>query len=139
MGFGFHLNFSGVRYIVIGVAQIVLQHLLQHKLVSPHPKLLRGGKRHLAVMIFSQDRGGLHHAADHFHKVKVLQSQLHLAGFNLSQVQQTFDDVIHLFRLVNDHVAVKVPALRVVVDIILQSFGLALNQSNRRFQLMGDI
>ena len=55
------------------------------------------------------------------------------------QVQEFFDHLVHLCRLVDDDIAVELAAFLIVVDVVFQAFRITLNQSDRGFQLMCDI
>ena len=53
--------------------------------------------------------------------------------------QQLFHHIVHFGRLVHNDITVKFPALRIVIDTLLQALRIALDQSDGRLQLIGYI
>ena len=81
----------------------------------------------------------MQHAFDHGVQIEPFHIDLILTELELVQVQEFFDHLVHLCRLVDDDIAVELAAFLIVVDVVFQAFRITLNQSDRGFQLMCDI
>ena len=122
---------------MVCIAQVILNDLLQHELICPYHQFFRAVQRDLTGMIPGQHRGSLHHTAQKFRHIELLPGQCHITRFQLVQIQQALHDMIHLFRFINNDIAVEIPAVRIVIrDPVLQPLGIPLNQRNRRLQFM---
>ena len=74
---------------------------------------------------------GRHIKTFHIHNI--------ISRFQLIKGKEVFYQSIHLRRLVHNHIAVKVPALLIVIDSLFQPFRIALYQCNRCLKFMRNI
>ena len=137
--FAADLNRVVVVQMVEGIRQIVGDNLLDFEFIAPDIERVAAGKEHFCLFLADQDVGGLQHAFNHGVQIEPFHIDLILTELELVQVQEFFDHLVHLCRLVDDDIAVELAAFLVVVDVVFQAFRITLNQSDRGFQLMCDI
>ena len=69
-------------------------------------------------------------------QIKPLHHDLVIAEFQLVQGEQFLYHTVHLTCLIHNDLAVKIPALLIVIDTLCQSLCIALNECDRRLKLM---
>ena len=125
--------------MIQGIAYIIGHYFFQFVFIGPYIDGFSHIKHKPDIFLFKQNLCGLKHIVDHTCQVKPFHLYHFIAKLQFIQREQIFDHRIHLPRLVNDHVTVKFPAFRIVIDACLKTFRIPLNQSNRRLQLMRHI
>ena len=125
--------------MVEGIRQIVGDNLLDFEFIAPDIERVAAGKEHFCLFLADQDVGGLQHTFNHGVQIEPFHIDLILTELELVQVQEFFDHLVHLCRLVDDDIAVELAAFLIVIDVVFQAFRITLNQSDRGFQLMCDI
>ena len=63
----------------------------------------------------------------------------HADGEKLIQSQQFFHHTVHFIRFVNDNFTIKFTAFCIIINTLLQSFRITLDQCQRCLQLMGHV
>ena len=129
---------SALGGVADGVGQVVHEHLLEQAAVRAHGDV-RVRAVHAEVFAFAQHGGLLHRVAAHFVQVDLFIECLFRAELELGQAEQLHDKAVHMTGLVRDGVAVELAVLRVVRDTRRQTLGVALNEGDRRFQLVRNI
>ena len=119
--------------MIQGVAQVIRNHFFNLKLISPDNSRLRPPVENLRLLLLSQEGNRLDLVADHGDKIKSLHYYLLISGFQLIQSQKLPNQIIHLGGLVHDYVAVELPALFIIVDALLESLRIALDQGDGGF------
>ena len=94
---------------------------------------------HRDIILFGQDRRRLDIILHQCRNVEAFHSHHIVAEFQLVQRQKLFHHVVHLRRFIHDDITVELSALRIIIDVLLQSFRIALDQSDGSLQFMGDI
>ena len=121
------------------VGNIVGHHFLDLELISPHIYRIPLHKPQLHFFLGSQQLGRIHYAPDQLCNIKPFHGHLVIAEFQLVQGQKLLHHIVHLPCFINNHIAVKLSALRVIIDTFLESFRIPLDQSDGSLQFMGHI
>ena len=134
-----HIDLPVIIQMIERITHIVRDDLFDLELISPHVDRLTDLERDSGSLLGNQETHPRDHTVDQGSQVEPLHHCLVISKLQLIKRQELFDHGIHFIRLVNDDIAVKLPALRIVCNIILESLGVPGDQRDRRFQLMGDI
>ena len=114
------LNRVVVVQMVEGIRQIIGDNLLDFEFIAPDIERVAAGKEHFCLFLADQDVGGLQHAFDHGVQIEPFHIDLILTELELVQVQEFFDHLVHLCRLVDDDITVELAAFLIVVDVVFQ-------------------
>ena len=125
--------------MVQSVAQIVGDHLFDLELIRPHVDGMGIVKLHAGFLLLDQNAGRRYDALYQFHNIEPLHLHRVVAKLQRRQRQQLAHHLVHLVGLVHDDLAVVVTALLLLRHAFRQSFRIALNQRNRRLQLVGHV
>ena len=134
-----HIHYPVSVQMVKRVAHIVSHNLLRLELIRPHIDRIFLPELDLGLLLLGHDLHALEHATDQFRQIKPLELHIFISEFKLVQSHEVFHHLVHLGGLIHDHVTVEFPALRIIADSFLQPFCVALNEGDRRLQLMGYI
>ena len=132
-----HTDLSSILHIMNGIGQIIGKYLRHLECIRPYVDrcILRLGETY--ILLFQQDLVRCYDPPDLFHHIKTDDLQRLISEFQFIQIQEFHNKGIHLCRFIRDHITVKLPALRIIIDGILQSLGISLDQGKRSLQLMG--
>ena len=125
--------------MVQGVAHVVGDNFLDLELVSPDIDRLICINGDRCPLVLDEEFHPGYHAFYQLNDIKALHSYLVISELELVQCEKLSDHVVHFRRFIYYDIAVEVSALLILSNVVLQTFGIARDQGNRRLQLMGDI
>ena len=115
------------------IGKIVHQDFFDLEFIAPDIDLLRLIHMDGNAVLLRKKICGLQIIVHKCRDIKALHRNNIVAGFELVERQKLFDHVVHLRRFVHNDVAVKLPALRIGIDVLQKSLRIALDQCDRRF------
>ena len=121
------------------VAQIVRENLLNLELISPDRQAVRPFIAKLRVLLGSENLRGGNLAPDQVRQVEADHLHYVLTEFQLIERQELAHQGVHLSGFVDNHIAVIVPGLRIIIDAVLQALRVSLDQGKRGLEFMGNI
>ena len=137
--YNLNLNYILSGHMVQGITDIISYDLLCFKLITPNRNRLSHDTINVYALLLNEDLARLQYPFDKLYNVKTFKGYLFIPKFQLIQSQKIPYHLIHFIGFIHDHIAIKSSALRIIADSFFQSFRIALNQSDRRFQFMRNI
>ena len=121
------------------IGDIVCDDLFHLEFISPHMQRFCLVEHNLNFSLLCQNLGRLDHSLYQRCQIKTFHIHLIITKFQLIQCQQFLHHLVHLSRFIYNHITIELTAFFIIVNIILETFCIPLNQCDRRFQLMGNI
>ena len=134
-----HVDLLIMIEMVQRITHIVGDDFLDLEFISPDKNRILSVHRDLRSLLLKKQRHAGNNAPDQLRDIEPLHRHLFRAELELVQREQLADHIVHLGGLIDNNVAVEVPALRILRDIVLESLRIAGDQRDRRLQLMGHI
>ena len=125
--------------MVQGIAEIVGKYFLNVELVRPHVDGIHLVHADGDALLLRHDGRRGQNAVDEGNDVKPLHDHLLIAEFQLVQGEKLLHHPVHFSGLIHDDLAVKLPALFIVVDTLLQALRITLDEGDGGFKLVGHV
>ena len=99
------------------VTDIICQYFLYLEFIRPHIELRLVVKKYFCILFLKQYIGLIQHFVNQRNDIKPFHLHIIIPKFNLIECQQFLYHLIHFGRFIYNHITVKIPAFRIIIQI----------------------